>query len=192
MTKTIHFHWENRFVLQWYGAVRKLYPTFSLPGLLRFQWAKCSTVRHFLRVYLPLLNVDKDILFLLAIRKREHKVSTNKQYTHSALVLKLIDHDVMHLQVGLNFFLFYWYLRLFWLAYHAARQRGKFVCAYSVNFSLMWRLMEETAGMRLSRFLAKETLGKRCWEICRKTTMDRVFETTLLETNFLVIYPYVT
>ena len=25
MTKTIHFHWENRFVLQWYGAVRKLY-----------------------------------------------------------------------------------------------------------------------------------------------------------------------
>ena len=56
----------------------------------------------------------------------------------------------------------------------------------------MWRLMEETAGMRLSRFLAKETLGKRCWKICRKTTMDRVFETTLLETNFLVIYPYVT
>ena len=29
MTKTIHFHWENRFVLQWYGAVRKLYH-FSL------------------------------------------------------------------------------------------------------------------------------------------------------------------
>ena len=28
MTKTIHFHWENRFVLQWYGAVRKLYQYF--------------------------------------------------------------------------------------------------------------------------------------------------------------------
>ena len=25
MTKTLHFHWENRFVLQMYGAVRKLY-----------------------------------------------------------------------------------------------------------------------------------------------------------------------
>ena len=25
MTKTIHFRWENRFVLQWYRAVRKLY-----------------------------------------------------------------------------------------------------------------------------------------------------------------------
>ena len=25
MTKTIHRHWENRFVLQWYGAVRKFY-----------------------------------------------------------------------------------------------------------------------------------------------------------------------
>ena len=27
MTKTIHFHRENRFVLQQYGAVRKLYQT---------------------------------------------------------------------------------------------------------------------------------------------------------------------
>ena len=25
MTKTTHCHWENRFVLQWYGAVRKFY-----------------------------------------------------------------------------------------------------------------------------------------------------------------------
>ena len=25
MTKTIHCHWENRFVLQWHGAVRKFY-----------------------------------------------------------------------------------------------------------------------------------------------------------------------
>ena len=30
MTKTIHFHWENRFVLQWYGAVRKLYQDFFI------------------------------------------------------------------------------------------------------------------------------------------------------------------
>ena len=30
MTKTIHFRWENRFVLQYYGAVRKLYPSPSL------------------------------------------------------------------------------------------------------------------------------------------------------------------
>ena len=28
MTKTIHCHWENRFVLQ-YGAVRKFYPPFE-------------------------------------------------------------------------------------------------------------------------------------------------------------------
>ena len=25
MTKTIHCHWENRFVLQWHGALRKFY-----------------------------------------------------------------------------------------------------------------------------------------------------------------------
>ena len=39
--------------------------------------------------------MDKDILFLLAIRKREHKVSTNKQYTHSALVFNPMYEDVM-------------------------------------------------------------------------------------------------
>ena len=64
--------------------------TFSLPGLLRFQWAKCSTVRHFLRVYLPLLNVDKDILFLLTIRKSEHEVTINNQYTHGDLKLSSV------------------------------------------------------------------------------------------------------
>ena len=26
MTKAIHFHWDNRFALQQYGAVRKFYP----------------------------------------------------------------------------------------------------------------------------------------------------------------------
>ena len=51
---------------------------------------KCSTVRHFLRVYLPLLNVDNDILFLLAIRKREHKVTINNQYTHGDLILSFV------------------------------------------------------------------------------------------------------
>ena len=29
MTKTIDCHWENRFVLQQYGAVRKFYPPFE-------------------------------------------------------------------------------------------------------------------------------------------------------------------
>ena len=29
ITKTIHFHWENRFVLQWYGAVWKFYPAVN-------------------------------------------------------------------------------------------------------------------------------------------------------------------
>ena len=28
MTKTIHYHWENRFVLQKYGAVQKFYQRF--------------------------------------------------------------------------------------------------------------------------------------------------------------------
>ena len=28
MTKTIQFHWENRFILQWCGAMRKFYQVF--------------------------------------------------------------------------------------------------------------------------------------------------------------------
>ena len=58
--------------------------------------------------------------------------------------------------------------------------RGAFCCACSVNFSLML----ETAGMRLRQFSAQESRKERSRKIRRKTTMDRVFETT-----FLVIFP---
>ena len=58
--------------------------------------------------------------------------------------------------------------------------RGAFCCACSVNFSLML----ETAGMRLRQFSAQESRKERSRKIRRKTTMDRVFETT-----FLIIFP---
>lgn len=48
-------------------------------------------------------------------------------------------------------------------------------------------LMRQTAGVRLRRFSAKESRKKRSRKIRRKTTVDRVFETT-----FLVIFPSVT
>ena len=48
-------------------------------------------------------------------------------------------------------------------------------------------LMRETAGMHLRRSSAQESQKKRSRKIRRKTTMDRVFETT-----FLVIFSSVT
>ena len=64
---------------------------------------KCSTVRHFLRVYLPLLNVDKDILFLLAIRKGEHEVTINNQYTHGDLIFSSVCEHSAALTCALQF-----------------------------------------------------------------------------------------
>ena len=48
MTKTIHCHWENRFVLQWYGAVRKCYHVFLLTKIFKERkkkiWGLLGTV----------------------------------------------------------------------------------------------------------------------------------------------------
>ena len=41
MTKTGHCHWENRFVLQWYGPVRKFYPELA-QSLLNAQANICK------------------------------------------------------------------------------------------------------------------------------------------------------
>ena len=41
-------------------------------------------------------------------------------------------------------------------------------------------LMRQTAGVRLRRFSAKESRKKRSRKIRRKTTVDRVFESTFL------------
>ena len=54
-----------------------------------------TTINTTLRVYLPLLNVDKDILFLLAIRKREHEVSINSQSTHGDQILSSVCKDTV-------------------------------------------------------------------------------------------------
>ena len=42
MTKTIHCHWENRFVLQQYGAVRKFYLSIFL---VRFSDVLCIKIK---------------------------------------------------------------------------------------------------------------------------------------------------
>ena len=73
---------------------------------------------------------------------------------------------------------------LFWLAVvrlslSLSTVERQFICACSVNLA---RLMPETAGMRLCRFVSEEMK-----EHMPETTMDRVFETTFLETTFLVI-----
>ena len=72
---------------------------------------------------------------------------------------------------------------LFWLAVvrllSLSTVERQFICACSVNLA---RLMPETAGMRLCRFVSEEMK-----EHMPETTMDWVFETTFLETTFLVI-----
>ena len=77
---------------------------------------------------------------------------------------------------------------LFWLAIvrllSLSTVERQFICACSVNLA---RLMPETAGMRLCRFVSEEMK-----EHMPETTMDWVFETTFLETTFLVICSSVT
>ena len=77
---------------------------------------------------------------------------------------------------------------LFWLAVvrllSLSTVERQFICACSVNLA---RLMPETAGMRLCRFVSEEMK-----EHMPETTMDWVFETTFLETTFLVICSSVT
>ena len=72
---------------------------------------------------------------------------------------------------------------LFWLAVvrllSLSTVERQFICACSVNLA---RLMPETAGTRLCRFVSEEMK-----EHTPETTMDWVFETTFLETTFLVI-----
>ena len=77
---------------------------------------------------------------------------------------------------------------LFWLAIvrllSLSTVERQFMCACSVNLA---RLMPETAGMRLCRFVSEEMK-----EHMPETTMDWVFETTFLETTFRVICSSVT
>ena len=77
---------------------------------------------------------------------------------------------------------------LFWLAIvrllSLSTVERQFICACSVNLA---RLIPETAGMRLCRFVSGKVK-----EHMPETTMDWVFETTFLETTFLVICSSVT
>ena len=75
----------------------------------------------------------------------------------------------------LRLFAFFWLPVVITLTYkHAAQQRG---------------ILPETTGMHLCRFPVKESPVKTCRKICRKTTMNRVFETIFLEATVLVIFP---
>ena len=74
-------------------------------------------------------------------------------------------------------FSLFWF---FWLAVvrllSLSTVERQFICACSVNLA---RLMPETAGMRLCRFVIEEME-----EHMPETTVDWVFETTFLETTF--------
>ena len=98
----------------------------------------------------------------------------------------------MNHSVSLLFVSIYIILRLsalFWLAYHSARQRGKFVCAYSVNFSLMWRLMEETAVCACLGFSPKERLGRDAEKYVGKQQWIEYLKQPCLRQIFLSFIP---
>ena len=84
MTKTIHFHWENRFVLQWYGVVRKLYRFVSCSFLRCF---RCSFPCVFSLVYIVIVFVrcficsfNRTVSFRSALKIALELVSISRQW----------------------------------------------------------------------------------------------------------------